>query len=333
MNTPNRRERPIRWILCLAISLVVLAPLSTSASGAAPEKVSLQLLWVPQAQFAGYMMALEKGFYRQVGLNVQMRTGGPSRPPMEALMSKQATFCIDWLTNAIKNRAYGVDVVNVGQVVQRSGLTIVAKKKLGIKRLEDLNGKKLGIWSAQFAPQIEVLLRRGKIEVEKIPNYSSCALLLKGGVAAMAAMLYNEYHTILNSGLTPDELVVFRFSDEALNFPEDGIYCLEETAREKPKVCADFVRASLRGWTYAFEHEEETVDVVMRRAAKAYNTTNRAHQRWMLARMKDLILPKGRTEAMGVLKESDYLNVARTLMELDLIKEIPSFREFYRGPR
>ena len=116
-----------------------------------------------------------------------------------------------------------------------------------------------------------------------------------------------------------------------LNFPEDGLYCLEEIFRADPDLCKRFVQASLRGWLYAFENQAETVDLVMKYADAAHTGTNRAHQRWMLARMKDLIIPNGDKSGLGKLKQSDYTTVAETLKSLNLLQDIPLFHDFYRG--
>jgi NitT/TauT family transport system substrate-binding protein len=146
-------------------------------------------------------------------------------------------------------------------------------------------------------------------------------------------MWYNEYHQLLLSGLNAEELQTFFFSDMGLNFPEDGFYCLEDTYRKNPQMCARLVDASIKGWLYAFEHQEEALDIVMKHANAAQTGTNRAHQRWMLARMRDLIIPDNHRDGLGKLKESDYHRVAAVLKDLKIIKEAPSFSDFYRGQR
>ena len=109
---------------------------------------------------------------------------------------------------------------------------------------------------------------------------------------AASAMWYNEYHTIVNAGINPEELTTFSFAELGLNFPEDGIYTLEETLRRDPELACAFVKASLEGWLYAFSHPEEAVGIVLDYAAQAKIPANRAHQKWMLAKMKELILPR-----------------------------------------
>jgi len=149
----------------------------------------------------------------------------------------------------------------------------------------------------------------------------------------MSAMWFNEYHQLLLSGINQDELTTFFFSDFGLNFPEDGIYCLEETYQRDPEFCVRFVNASLKGWLYAFDHEEEALDIVLKYADAAHTGTNRAHQRWMLDRMRDLIIPGGNRQILGKLRPEDFSSVAKVLHGLDIIQTTPSFSDFYRGAK
>ncbi len=295
-------------------------------------KVSLIPQWLPQAQFAGYMVALEKGFYRDAGLDVTLLRGGPGRPPIDYICRGEATFCTDWLVNSMTARAGGKQIVCIAQIIQRSALCLVAKKESGITEVSDLHGKKVGLWEGYFYLQPMLLFQRLGIKVDIIPNHSSCGLFLKGALDAMSAMWYNEYHTLLNSGRNPDDLKVFFFSDLKLNFPEDGIYVTQETLDKHPEACANFAEASLKGWVYAFDHQDEAVDIVIKFARTAHTGTNRPHQRWMLARMKELAMDDRDTASLGKLKIDDYLRVGETLKDLKIIDQIPSYEDFYRGP-
>jgi len=143
-------------------------------------------------------------------------------------------------------------------------------------------------------------------------------------------MWYNEYHTILNAGINPEELTTFFYYDYGLNFPEDGIYTLERTRQQDPELCTAFVRASIEGWRYAFSHPEETLAIVMANLKKEHIPATLVHQKWMLERMQDLILPESGDHRMGTLLDSDYRRVAFGLRENGLIQSVPEFSTFYR---
>jgi NitT/TauT family transport system substrate-binding protein len=331
------RSPRIGWLRMQATVLLSILAVSLPCFGSSDanlKKVSLMPQWLPQAQFAGYMVALNKGFYREVGLDLTLMKGGPSEPPMEAVRSGKATFCTGWLSTGIQQRAAGEPIVNIGQIIQRSALMLISKKEKNIEAPKDFEGRKIAIWEGDFRIQPLAFFRMNNLKVNIVPMYGTINLFLKGGVDAISAMWYNEYHTLYNSGLDEDELSLFFFRDNpALDFPEDGIYCLEKTYEEDPQVCSKFVQASLKGWMYAFKHTDEALDVVMKYVDEANVGTNRAHQKWMLGRMRDLIIGNEPGADLGKLDPEDYSRVGKVLHELSFIGRTPPFDEFYKGPR
>jgi NitT/TauT family transport system substrate-binding protein len=319
-------------VLILAFLMFATGSMTVAAD---QNSISVSLLpqWIPQAQFAGYMVAVEKGFYRQAGVDLTLMKGGPQVQVFDSLQNRECTFATAWLSTGIQQRSSGARVVNIAQIIQRSALMLIARKSSGIKVPADLQGKKIGLWGGDFRIQPLAFFARNNLKVETIPLYGTSNLFLQGGVDVMSAMWYNEYHQILLSGLNENELSTFFFSDFGLNFPEDGIYCLEETYRANPELCSRVVNASLKGWLYAFDHEQEALDIIMRYADEAHTGTNKAHQRWMLERMRDLIIPGGNKAVLGKLKQQDYSNVVKVLQDLNLIKTPPAYSDFYRGPQ
>ena len=323
----------VQKVLLAVFVVLVFLPFQSAKADTALKKVSLLPQWIPQAQFAGYMVAVEKGFYRDAGLDLTLLEGGPGKDSLLCLAGGKTTFCTGWLSAAIAKRASGLTLVNLAQIIQRSALLLVATKKSGIKKPEDLNGKPVGYWVGEFTIPFTLFLKKHHLRVRVIPNYTSITLFTAGAVKAIGAMWYNEYHLILNSGYNPDELTVLHMGDLGVDFPEDGLYCMEETLRKDPEMCAAFVEASIRGWLYAFDHPQEALDIVMDYAGAANTGTNRAHQGWMLARMKDLILPDGDVEHVGKLDREDYVTVGKALQSMYLVQSLPEYREFYRGPK
>lgn len=326
------RMRTLRGLCLLLAVCFTLSPLWGRAEERTLKRAVFLPQWVPQAQFAGYYMAYRKGIYRKYGIDVTIVPGGAERPPSRYLETGEAQFVTAWLSSALQMRAKGMRLVNIGQVVQRSALMLVAKKGSGITKPRDLEGRKVGLWGGDFEIQPRAFFEREGLHVKPVRQSFSVNLFLRGGVDAASAMWYNEYHTIINAGINPEELTTFSFADLGLNFPEDGIYTLEASLRRDPELACAFVRGSLQGWLYAFSHPEEAVDIVLEYAAEAKVPANRAHQKWMLARMKELIIPsKGGAAGLGSLKQSDYTLVGRELKERRLIRNIPDFSEFYRG--
>jgi len=314
---------------CLLPLWCVCAGLMAPPAEAAPKKLSFIPLWSPQAQFAGYYVALEKGFYRDRGLEVDILTGGPEKPADFLLEKGKADIGTLWLSEAIKKRAQGVRLVNIAQILQRSALMLVAKKSSGIRRVEDLDGKTVALWES-FRLQPLALFKKYNLHVNIIPQTQSVNLFLRDGAAASSVMIYNEYHTIINAGLNPGELTTFFFYNYGLNFPEDGLYMLEKNFNKDPVAAASFVKATLEGWTYAFEHKDEAVELVLRRMRDARIPANRMHQTWMLEKMQGLIFPEGRTTRAGQLKSADYDRVASELLKAGGWKS-PSYSTFYKG--
>lgn len=311
-----------KWVLCLcwALAALVLAcPTASPAAGKDLRRVTVRLVWVHQAQFAGFYVAKDKGIYERYGLDVNILPGGPSIYPLKGLRMGDSDFSVAWLSTAIVSRLSGAPIVNLAQVVQHSALLLVAFKKSGIKTIKDLNGRRVGMWESQFALAPAALFRREKIKVNMVRQNISIAPLLRGGVDAAAAMRYNEFHQLYQAGVDPDQLVVFDLADLGVNFPEDGIYALESTWQSEPDLCRRFVQATLDGWRQTFADPEYALEAVMKRVKASQLATNRPHQRWMLKVMQDLISDRVTDKTMGSLSVHDFNLVNRVLLEEGLI--------------
>jgi NitT/TauT family transport system substrate-binding protein len=315
-------------LLLIFFSLLLGASFPLDAGAAALKKATFLPHWSPQAQFAGYYVALEKGFYREKGIDLTIIQGGPNKQPNKFLEKRKADFVSMWLSAALQRRSSGVRLINIGQIIQRSSLMLVTKKSSNIMTPESMNGKKVGLWAGDLQIQPKAFFNKYNLHVTAVPQSSSVNLFLRGGVDVASAMWYNEYHIILNAGINPDELTTFFFSDYGLNFPEDGIYTLEDTYKKDPALSCAFVEASLEGWLYAFAHPDEALDIVLKYATQAKIPANWIHQHWMLERMKDIIIPKDKNVKLGALQQDDYKRVAQELMKNGAIKTVPDYRSF-----
>ncbi len=285
--------------------------------------------WSPQAQFAGYYVAFEKGFYKKEGIDLTILPGGPKSSPIDFLKQKKADFASLWLSTAIQQRARGLKLAAIAQIMQRSALMLVARKSSGIEKPADLNGKTVGLWGADYQIPANAFFRKFKLDVRPVEQSFSVNLFLRGGVDVASAMWYNEYHILLNAGLDAEELRPFFFHEYGLNFPEDGLYVLEETRAADPELVRSFTRASLEGWRYAFAHPEDALEITLKYIEQARLPVNRAHQRWMLARMQDLSRPAEGKTPFGELDRADYEFVARELRSAGLIPAILEYGAFF----
>jgi NitT/TauT family transport system substrate-binding protein len=294
------------------------------------KKISFLPQWRPQAQFAGYYMAFHKGYYRQHGIDLTIIQGGPSHSPSQYLKDKKADIVTLWLSSALQLTDQGVDVVNIGQILPRSALMLVVKTKSGIQTPADMNGKKVALWPADFQIQPKAFFDKFNLKMQIVTTESPVNLFLRDGVQVSSLMLYNEYHTLINSGLDPKEMRLFTFEDFGLNFPEDGIYLLKETFDNYPELACAFASASMEGWQYAFAHPEEAIDLMISIMEAAHVPANRVHQRWMLDRVRDLTALDAKGHQIGDLLEEDYWRVGDILRANGLIRRVPPYESFFR---
>jgi NitT/TauT family transport system substrate-binding protein len=246
--------------------------------------------WVPQAQFAGYYMAAEKGFYEKAGIDVEIKPGGPGKNSLREAASGEIDFASGWLISAMRLHAGGKELVCIAQVLQRPALLLVAKKSSGIDSVEDFSGHSLGVWPGDFQVPPKALLRKYRIRDVKIVNQGfTMDAFISGELDIASAMKYNEYNQILAAGVEEKDLVVFNYSDLGMHLPEDGIYVNQDFYSSHPEACRKFVRASMEGWQYAFDNKDETVRLITGIANKTEFKTTEEKQMAMLEEIEQLI--------------------------------------------
>lgn len=312
------------------IKLLFVLVLLFQCSFAQLPKITFTPQWLPQAQFAGYYLALEKGFYEDEGLAVEIKHPSASVNATQMLKDNTADIVSLFLVTAMKARNNNFKLVNIAQLSQHSALMFISHRESGIENLNQLNGKRIGIWSSGFDEVPKALMKSNNYKVEWIPILSSISMFMIGGIDAMTVMWYNEYDQIINAGKNPDELNAFHFADYGWDIPEDGLYCLESTyLRRKPDL-EKFARATVRGWEYAKENEKEALDIVLAEMKKAHIAGNITHQKWMLQCMLELIEPGNKNVEKGELADTDFHKTYTILKEDNYIKVDIPFDSFYK---
>ena len=313
----------------LCRTLVCCALLCGTAPAAPLKEAALIPQWEPQAQFAGYYVALAKGFYAEEGVTLRILRGGPADPPSTLLREGKAQFGTFFLTTALRLRAAGLPLVNLVQCIRHSNLLLIARKADGINVPADLDGRRVSLWGPEFRLAPEAFFKKHGLHVVETPQGYTVDLFLRGGVAACSAMTYNEYHAILNAGLDPEALTVFPMAEYGLDLPEDGLYTLQSVWKSDPELCLAVAKATIRGWEYAFAHPEEALDIVMERVTAAHLPTNRVHQKWMLEQMRQAMTRNG--ERPGALSPEGYARATKALRDAGLIADAPPYEEFHAG--
>ena len=289
--------------------LLIIILLSANTSGIWAQersKIVFTPQWQPQAQFAGYYVALEQGFYSEAGLDVTIKHPSATADIFQILTMGEADIVSAFLIHGLKAERRGAPIKHFAQMLQHSSLMIVTRKGGGIESVDDLKGRKLGIWSSGFDDLIFAMLEQRGIDLEIVRILNTVNLFLEGGVDAMTVMHYNEYNTIINCGVDPGELNTFFMRDLGLNVPEDALYCLERRWRENPEQMRAFAEATLKGWEYASANKEYAIELVLRQMKHANLPINKVHQSWMLERILDAIELGDKPVKRGELSQQDY---------------------------
>ena len=238
--------------------------------------------WTPQSQFAGYYVAQEKGFYKKAGVEVDFQHPSASYSAANRLLEGSSDIITQQLVQAMILIDRGMPIVHILQTSQRNSLVLVSRSDT-LRTLQDLKGKKVGIWKAGFGDLAYIMDTEKELNIKWVPFLESVNLFLSGAIDATLAMDYNEYQKIRVSG--HEDKPVIRFSDTEYDYPEDGLYVSEDFYKLHPDKVKAFAEASRKGWEWAHEHPEETLDIVMKWVAKENVHTNRIHQKWMLEKM------------------------------------------------
>ncbi len=297
------------------ISTALFVALSAIPAHAA-DTVTLQLKWVTQAQFAGYYVAADKGFYKEEGLEVNILPGGPDVAPAQVIAGGGADVVVDWMPSALAAREQGLALVNIAQPFKSSGMMLTCLKESGVSSPADFSDKTLGVWfGGNEYPFLNWMSRLGL----KTDGSAGGVTVLKQGfdvnpllnkeAACVSTMTYNEYYQVLDSGVAADDLVTFKYEDEGVALLEDGLYVLEKNLKDA--AFADkmvrFVRASMKGWKYAEANVAEAAGIVVE------NDASGAGDQIVQERMMGEIA-KLTAGSNGALAEADFNRTVATLM-------------------
>ena len=319
----------------MVVALVLLASFVLSHAQTT-EKVTLQLRWLPQAQFAGYYIAAAKGYYKAEGLDVVIVPGGPNVNTLQSIARNQSDVVVQHLTDALVGRESGVNLGNMAQIFNRAGLMLTCKKSSGVESTKDFKGKTLGVWvggteSAFLSWMVKLGYQPG-IDIKVLKQGYSIDPLLNNQAACISTMHYNEYLQIIDAGLKESELTRFFYEDQGVATLEDGLYVMEDRLKDPAfvKRMAKFLRASLKGWKDAVKNPDEAAKILVENDKTG--TMIFKIQKRQMENIAKLIGNAG-TAKLGYLEQSAYNRTVKILMSGGgnaLIKKDPANTAFTR---
>ncbi len=292
------------------------AALALTLPAAAQERVTLQLKWVTQAQFAGYYVAKDKGFFKAEGIDIVIKPGGPDIAPPQVIAGGGADVIVEWMPAALAAREKGVPLVNIAQPFKRSGMMLTCRKDAGVATPADFKDKTLGVWF--FGNEYPFMAWMAKLGLKTDGSAGGVKVIKQGfnvdpiiqrQAACVSTMTYNEYWQVIDAGLKPEELTVFNYTDQGVSTMEDGLYVLENRLGDAAFTArmAKFLRAAMKGWDYARANPDEAAKIVLDNDASG--AQKEAHQKRMMGEINKLTAGSN-----GKLDPADYERTVATLM-------------------
>ena len=288
------------------------------------EKFIFTPQWTAQAQFAGYYVAQEKGFYKDAGLNVEIVHPSPTQPAMKRIRNNESHATTLQLCQAMEIVDEGIELVNILQTSMNNAMVIVSRR--GVNPLTQ-KGERVGIWSAGFGQLAICMSIKDHLDYDWTPFATNVNLFVAGAIDATLAMSYNEYYQLVQTGLPLDEKCVYRFCDHGYNVQEDGVYMTREYYESHRAEAKKFAQASRRGWEWAAAHPEETLDIVMKYVRENHIATNRILQKLMLEEVLRLQMDRESGKQEFRLRP-DMVKLASDLMfECKMLKHTVSYEQ------
>ena len=326
------------WVVPLAVLVLVGAVWAAAGAGASTgkaskTKVTLQLKWVTQAQFAGYYAAKAKGYYDQAGLDVRLKVGGPDIIPEQVVAGGGAEFGLDWLPSLLSARDKGTKLVNIAQVFGRSGMTQLTWKDSGIKTIAQMKDKKVANWLGGNEFELFAALTRAGMDpsankgVTIVKQPFDMNLFMNRQVDSASAMTYNELAQVLETKnpktkkLTKlSDLNVIKMQDAGTGMLEDGIFTTDKWISDKnhQAIAKKFLAASFKGWIWCRDHAKDCVNAVLAQGP----TLLKGHQTWQMNEINALIWPNAK--GIGIMDKAAFGRTAQIAKQFKVIKKTPS---------
>ena len=280
--------------------------------------------WTAQAQFAGYYVAESKGFYRDAGVKVRIEHPSATQPAMDRLRRNECQATTLQLCQALEIVDGGIPLINILQTSMNNAMVIVSAR--GKDPLTQ-KGERVGIWSVGFGQLAICMSVKDKLNYQWVRFAQNVNLFVSGALDATLAMSYNEYYQLVQAGIQMTDKNVYRFCDHGYNVQEDGVYMSREYYESHKEQAHRFAEASKRGWEWAAQHPEETLDIVMQYVKQDRIATNRIMQRLMLKEVLRLQVDRESKKREFRLRPDMVRQASGLMVENNMIKREISYDE------
>ena len=307
----------MRKTVLIIVASAIMAVLPTFAQ----KKFIFTPQWTAQAQFAGYYVAKEKGFYKDAGLDVDIVHPSITQPAISRIRNNESQATTLQLCQAMEIIGDGIPLVNILQTSMNNAMVIVSRRDEDPLKQK---GMKVGIWNAGFGQLAICMSNKDHLNYEWIRFASSVNLFVSGAIDATLAMSYNEYYQLAQAGVKLSERNVYRFCDHGYNVQEDGVYMTRTYYDEHRDEARSFARASKQGWEWAANHPEETLDIVMKYVRRDHIGTNRILQERMLKEVLRLMIDRESKQREYRLRPDMVKKANQLMLENKMLeREIP----------
>ena len=305
------------------IVLAVMIAMSHAVT-AQDETIVFTPQWTAQAQFAGYYVAEAMGFYREAGVDVRIEHPLTTQPAMSRLRKNQCQATTLQLCQAMEIVDGGIPLVNILQTSMNNAMVIVSARDQDPLTQK---GARVGIWSVGFGQLAICMSIKEHLDYEWVRFAHNVNLFVAGALDATLAMSYNEYYQLVQAGIKMTDKNVYRFCDHGYNVQEDGVYMTREYYSEHKDQARRFAEASKRGWEWAAEHPDETLDIVMKYVDMNNIATNRVMQQLMLQEVLRLLVDRESKQREFRLRPDMVQEASRLMVENKMLSREVTYEE------
>ena len=308
-------------IKTIGLTMMLLAMTPTALKA---EKFVFTTSWTAQAEFAGYYIAKEKGFYREQGLDVVIQHPSLTSTTFHRLQSDQCDAAMISMMSAMDFIAQGIPLVNIFQDSMNSSNIIVSRWDTELLKMK---GKKVAIFNSDPSYLAIIMSKKEGMDYEWVRFTSHINLFLSGAIDATMAVSYNEYYQLMQAGFKMSEDNIYRFSEHGFNIQENGVYVKRDYFLTHREACQKFATATRKGWEWVAAHPDEALEIVMKYVRKYNAPTNRVMQKLMLKECLRLQLDPDSKRREFRVRPDMVEKASRLMLECGMLKRRVTYKE------